>query len=76
MSKTVKELADELGVSKQTIRYHYRNIPAKYVVKGKDGVIRIDPIAEGIIRNKVVNNRHKNTGKYTCLLYTSDAADD
>ncbi|TXJ63247.1 helix-turn-helix transcriptional regulator, partial [Lacticaseibacillus paracasei] len=48
MSKTVKELADELGVSKQTIRYHYRNIPAKYVVKGKDGVIRIDPIAEGI----------------------------
>ncbi|MCP9380093.1 helix-turn-helix transcriptional regulator [Lacticaseibacillus paracasei] len=65
MSKTVKELADELGVSKQTIRYHYRNIPDKYVVKGQDGVIRIDPIAEGIIRNKVVNNHHKNTGKYT-----------
>ena len=65
MNKTVKELADELGVSKQTIRYHYRNIPDKYVVKGQDGVIRIDPIAEGIIRNKVVNNRHKNTGKYT-----------
>lgn len=28
MSKTVKELADELGVSKQTIQYHYQRLPA------------------------------------------------
>lgn len=27
MNKTVKELANELGVSKQTIQYHYNKIP-------------------------------------------------
>ncbi|MBA1392667.1 HTH domain-containing protein, partial [Lactobacillus sp. XV13L] len=26
MSKTIKQLADELGVSKQTIRYHIKSL--------------------------------------------------
>ena len=29
MSKTIRELADELKVSKQTIQYHYQRLPTK-----------------------------------------------
>ncbi|MCK8628114.1 helix-turn-helix domain-containing protein [Fructobacillus sp. M131] len=29
MAKTIKELADELGVSKQTVQYHYQHLLAK-----------------------------------------------
>lgn len=34
MSKTIKELADELGVSKQTIQYHYQHLLAKNRQRG------------------------------------------
>jgi len=27
--KTIKELADELGVTKQTVQYHYKSLPDK-----------------------------------------------
>jgi len=37
MSKTVKELADELGVSKQTIQYHYQRLPANKRQKDSQG---------------------------------------
>ncbi|WEV63206.1 helix-turn-helix domain-containing protein (plasmid) [Lactobacillus sp. ESL0731] len=39
MSKTIKQLADELGVSKQTIRYHLKSLPVKFT--GKDNKNRI-----------------------------------
>ncbi len=29
MPKTIRELADELKVSKQTIQYHYQRLPTK-----------------------------------------------
>ncbi|MGA3513609.1 DUF536 domain-containing protein, partial [Lactiplantibacillus plantarum] len=29
MPKTIRELADELKVSKQTIQYHYQRLPKK-----------------------------------------------
>src|SRR5699024_2731355 len=29
MPKTIRELADELNVSKQTIQYHYQRLPTK-----------------------------------------------
>lgn len=29
VAKTIKQLADELGVSKQTIRYHIKSLPVK-----------------------------------------------
>ncbi len=31
--KTIKELADELGVSKQGVRYHMKSIPQKELKK-------------------------------------------
>jgi predicted ArsR family transcriptional regulator len=33
VAKTIKQLADELGVSKQTIRYHIKSLPVKTATK-------------------------------------------
>lgn len=64
MSKTVKELADELGVSKQTIQYHYQRLPANKRQKDRQGRNLISSDLERIIRNKVAktlppNNHQK-----------------
>lgn len=53
MSKTIRELADELNVSKQTIQYHYQRLPAKNQQKNSQGTNLISPTAERIIRSKV-----------------------
>ncbi len=55
MSKTIKQLADELKVSKQTIQYHYQRLPAKNHQKNSQGANLISPTAERIIRGKVAN---------------------
>lgn len=53
MPKTIRELADELNVSKQTIQYHYQKLPAKIRQKDSQGANMISPTAERIIRDKV-----------------------
>ena len=53
MPKTIKELADELKVSKQTIQYHYQRLPTKNQQKDSQGTNMISPTAEKIIRGKV-----------------------
>ncbi|MFT9412515.1 DUF536 domain-containing protein [Liquorilactobacillus hordei] len=53
MPKTIKELADELKVSKQTIQYHYQRLPTKNRQKDSQGTNMISPTAEKIIRGKV-----------------------
>ncbi|OEZ36292.1 replication-like protein [Lactiplantibacillus plantarum] len=53
MPKTIRELATELKVSKQTIQYHYQRLPAKNRQKDSRGANIINPTAERIIRNKV-----------------------
>ena len=53
MVKTIKQLADELKVSKQTIQYHYQRLPAKNRQKNSKGANLISPTAERIIRSKV-----------------------
>ena len=53
MPKTIRELADELKVSKQTIQYHYQKLPAKNRQKDNQGTNMISLIAERIIRDKV-----------------------
>lgn len=53
MSKTIKQLADELKVSKQTIQYHYQRLPAKNRQKDRQGTNMISLTAERIIRAKV-----------------------
>jgi DNA-binding transcriptional MocR family regulator len=53
LSKTIKQLADELKVSKQTIQYHYQRLPAKNQQKNSQGANLISPLAERIIKGKV-----------------------
>ncbi|MCE6032058.1 DUF536 domain-containing protein [Lactiplantibacillus pentosus] len=67
MVKTIKQLADELKVSKQTIQYHYQRLPAKNQQKNSQGINLISPTAERIIRGKVANpllaNKQQTGGK-------------
>ena len=56
MPKTIKELADQLNVSKQTIQYHYQRLPAKNRQKDSQGTNMISPKAERIIRDKVAKH--------------------
>ena len=37
--KTIKELADELGVSKQGVRYHMKSIPQEELKKNNKGIV-------------------------------------
>ena len=53
MPKTIRELADQLNVSKQTIQYHYQRLPAKNRQKDSQGTNMISPKSERIIRDKV-----------------------
>ena len=53
MPKTIRELADELKVSKQTIQYHYQRLPTKNQQKDSQGTNMISLTAERIIRGKV-----------------------
>lgn len=53
MPKTIRELADELKVSKQTIQYHYQRLPTKNRQKDSQGTNMISLTAERIIRDKV-----------------------
>lgn len=61
MSKTIRELADELKVSKQTIQYHYQRLPTKNRQKDSQGTNMISLTAERIIRDKVAKTSVANT---------------
>lgn len=67
MPKTIRELADELKVSKQTIQYHYQRLPTKNRQKDSQGKNMISLAAERIIRAKVaktlVANNHQISNK-------------
>lgn len=71
MPKTIRELADELKVSKQTIQYHYhyQRLPTKNRQKDSQGKNMISLAAERIIRAKVaktlVANNHQISNKKT-----------
>ena len=52
MPKTIRELADELKVSKQTI-HHYQRLPTNNRQKDSQGTNMISLAAERIIRDKV-----------------------
>ena len=63
MPKTIRELADELNVSKQTIQYHYQRLPTENQQKNSQGTNMISLTAERIIRGKVT--------KPLCSVHTS-----
>ena len=55
MSKTIKQLADELGVSKQTIQYHLKSLPTNSYQKTDKGTILIKPFGISLIKQKATN---------------------
>ena len=58
--KTIKELADELGVTKQNIQYHYQRLPKELQLKSSNGSNLINSEAEKIILGKVESGSKSN----------------
>ncbi|HHX66559.1 MAG: hypothetical protein WAO56_01640 [Miniphocaeibacter sp.] len=52
MEKTIKQLADELGVSKDKIKYQVRKLPSEYLSK-KNGITYLSNDAITIIKNEL-----------------------
>lgn len=63
MNKKVKNLANELSVSKQTIQYHYNKLTISNQQRDSHGYIIITDSAEKIIRSKVTNKERQTTAK-------------
>ena len=63
MQKTIKQLADELHVSKQTIRYHLKSFPVNFTGKDNKNRITVNAIGARLIKEKVVNKSGNVTGK-------------
>ncbi|AWN34321.1 MAG: helix-turn-helix transcriptional regulator [Lactobacillus sp.] len=63
MQKTIKQLADELHVSKQTIRYHLKSLPVNFTGKDNKNRITVNAIGARLIKEKVVNKSGNVTGK-------------
>ena len=53
---TIKELAAELGVSKEAVRKHLSKIPASELQKGQRGAVILSPVAVNLIRQLVTTN--------------------
>ena len=67
--KTIKELATELGVSKQTIQYHIKFLPTKNRQKNDNGIIVINLLEQDFIRERVGQKTDKKQTKENIFLY-------
>ncbi|MGX7231514.1 DNA-binding protein [Enterococcus italicus] len=59
--KTIKELADELSVTKQNIQYHYQRLPKELQLKSSNGSNLINSKAEKIVLGKLESGSKSNT---------------
>ena len=64
--KTIKELADELGVSKQGVRYHMKSIPQEELKKNNKGIVVLNIEQQNFIKRKAKSD--------TAVSGKSDAA--
>lgn len=60
--KTVRQLADELGMTKQGVRRYLKQLPPEYARKDSNGVIQISTVATKEIRKLVEQKRKPVTG--------------
>jgi len=65
MKKTIKELADELGVSKQTVQYHFKNLPTNTYAKNDKGVYLLKDQAVSILKEKIGEKPYDENDKKT-----------
>ena len=56
MVKTIKELADELNVSKDKVKYQVRKLPSEFTSK-ENGITHIKDIGIEVIRTKLFNKK-------------------
>lgn len=61
--KTIKELADELGTSKQNLQYHLNFLPSKNRQKNSKGITVLSPEEQAIIKDRVKKISQKNGKK-------------
>jgi len=73
--KTIKQLADELGVSKQTVQYHYKFLPTKGSRTNDKGVILLNSFGikwlSDKIKKKNVSYVDKETAEETAKEFGS-----
>lgn len=62
---SIKELADELEVSKTAIRKHVNHLPEEFVVVDTGKRLELPPETAQYIRDKVITNRMKVTSNAT-----------
>jgi len=64
--KTIRELADELGVSKQAIQYHIKSLTNKSRQTNDKGIVVLSVDEQSFIRGKVDKQTNKKeTNKQT-----------
>ncbi|MDT2922741.1 hypothetical protein P7H94_12495 [Lactococcus lactis] len=72
--KTIKELADELGVSKQGVRYHMKSIPQKELKKNNKGIVVLNIEQQNFIKRKAKSDTTVSGKSDTAVSGKSDTA--
>ena len=72
--KTIKELADELGVSKQGVRYHMKSIPQKELKKNNKGIVVLNIEQQNFIKRKAKSDTTVSGKSDTVVSGKLDAA--
>ena len=72
--KTIKELADELDVSKQGVRYHMKSIPQKELKKNNKGIVVLNIEQQNFIKRKAKSDTAVSGKSDTVVSGKSDTA--
>ena len=63
--KTVKEVADMIGVTKQTVQYHLKSLPTNYTTKSDKNIIYIKPLGQKALSDKIDKRKQFSVDKET-----------
>lgn len=63
--KTVKEVAEMLGVTKQTVQYHLKSLPTNYTTKSEKNIIYIKPLGQKALSDKIDKRKQFSVDKET-----------
>ena len=70
--KTIKELADELGVSKQGVRYHMKSIPQEELKKNNKGIVVLNIEQQNFIKRKAKSDTAVSGKSDTAVRYKQE----
>ena len=70
--KTIKELADELGVSKQGVRYHMKSIPQEELKKNNKGIVVLNIEQQNFIKRKAKSDTVVSGKSDTAVRYKQE----